>query len=70
MKSVNTSLKPILLLVVVTGETYRIIHRLDCNEKCLIRNRCRKKTLVKLLTEFVAEKRREKRRKVHKKTFI
>ena len=45
LKSVNASLKLILLLV-VSLEKYKINHRLDCNDKCLVYlltcNKCKK----------------------------
>ena len=43
----------------VTGETFKINHRLECNDKYLVYlltcNKCKKNTLVKLLTTFVAD---------------
>ena len=43
----------------VTGETYKINHRLDCIDKYLVHlltcNKCKNNTLVKLLTTFVAD---------------
>ena len=43
----------------VTGETFKINHRLECNDNYLVYlltcNKCKKNTLVKLLTTFVAD---------------
>ena len=43
----------------VTGETFKINHRLECNDKYLVYlltcNKCKKNTLVKLLATFVAD---------------
>ena len=66
----------------VTGETYKINYRLDCNDKCLVYlltcNKCKKQYTGQTTDNFCGRwnnyksksKSFKKRRKVHTRTFI